>query len=266
MKTAICAIARNENHYIKEWCDYHLKLGFDNITIFDNNDVNGERIETEVGDFGISVKVDHRFRGKHDRMHQSEAYTAFYKENHSYDWIAYIDIDEFIHLEQHNSIKDFLNEDRFKNIDGIRLCWMCFTDNNLIKVENNNYSITRFTEPTTVYSTQAKTIIRGNLKYVTNVGIHTTATIKNAVDALGHPCWNGSDAKHNVNIGLTKVWECAWINHYRFKTLQEFIDIKLKNWTQRNIKNRWISVKYFFDLNKKTPEKINYLKSRGIRL
>ena len=37
MKCAICAIAKNENDYINEWCKYHLNLGFDEIYIFDNN-------------------------------------------------------------------------------------------------------------------------------------------------------------------------------------------------------------------------------------
>lgn len=29
MKTAICAIAKNEDKYIDEWIQYHWKLGFD---------------------------------------------------------------------------------------------------------------------------------------------------------------------------------------------------------------------------------------------
>ena len=38
MKSAVCAVARNENAYLLEWIDYHLNLGFDKIFLYDNND------------------------------------------------------------------------------------------------------------------------------------------------------------------------------------------------------------------------------------
>ena len=36
MKVGLIAIARMENSYIKEFCDYYLNLEFDNIIIYDN--------------------------------------------------------------------------------------------------------------------------------------------------------------------------------------------------------------------------------------
>ena len=263
MKTAICAIAKNENNYIKEWCDYHLELGFDKIYVFDNNDNNGERISDAVS--CDSVVIDNRFRGKNDRMHQGDAYISFYREKSKYyDWVAFIDIDEFIYLEKHKNISDFLSENFFENPDGVKLCWKCYTDNNLVRVVDNNYSVTRFTVPCETYSTQSKTIMRGNLSYVTSIGAHGSPNLRHVVDATGKPCWNGRDLKYSVNIGEKHVWDNAYIKHYRFKTIEEFLDVKMRNWNQRNIKNKYISLKYFWDINEKTPEKINYLKNNGI--
>jgi hypothetical protein len=37
MKSALVAIAKNEDEYINEWINYNLKIGFDNIIIFQNN-------------------------------------------------------------------------------------------------------------------------------------------------------------------------------------------------------------------------------------
>ena len=91
MKTAVCAIAKNENNYIKEWCDYHISLGFDKIFVFDNNDINGEKISDVISD--ENIVIDTRFRGRHNRMYQSDAYISFYRENSRfYDWVAFIDI------------------------------------------------------------------------------------------------------------------------------------------------------------------------------
>ena len=37
MKVALVCIAKDEDEYIKEWIEYHKKLGFDNIFVFENN-------------------------------------------------------------------------------------------------------------------------------------------------------------------------------------------------------------------------------------
>jgi len=36
MRTAIVAIVKNEHRFIKEWVDYHLALGFDDIYIYED--------------------------------------------------------------------------------------------------------------------------------------------------------------------------------------------------------------------------------------
>ena len=48
MKTALCAIAKNENLYIREWVEYYMKLGFSNIILYDNNNINGECFEEVI--------------------------------------------------------------------------------------------------------------------------------------------------------------------------------------------------------------------------
>ena len=36
-RNAIVCIAKEEDHYIKEWIDYHKKLGFDHFFIYEND-------------------------------------------------------------------------------------------------------------------------------------------------------------------------------------------------------------------------------------
>ena len=40
MKVALVCIAKEEDNYIQEWIDYNKKLGFDDIIIYQNIDVN----------------------------------------------------------------------------------------------------------------------------------------------------------------------------------------------------------------------------------
>ena len=36
IKTYICTIIKDEFEYLKEWCEYHLNLGFDKIFLFED--------------------------------------------------------------------------------------------------------------------------------------------------------------------------------------------------------------------------------------
>ena len=47
----LCTIAKNENLYAREFVEYYYLLKFDKIIIFDNNEINGEKIEDILGDY-----------------------------------------------------------------------------------------------------------------------------------------------------------------------------------------------------------------------
>lgn len=99
MKTLLCAIAKNEDQYIDEWMNYHLKLGFTNIAIFMNNwrfENNDRRI--------IKINFD-----TNDGHAQCIAYNSAIENFQSmFDWIAFFDVDEFLILKKHSSIAEYL--------------------------------------------------------------------------------------------------------------------------------------------------------------
>ena len=108
------------------------------------NDTNGESFSDVIGDYiGSGFVIVKDVRGK-EKM-QIPCYQICYNEyNKKYDWIGFFDADEFLEIEE-GTIEDFLNKDIFKNAEGIRVCWKNYDDNDLIKVEGDNYSINRFT-------------------------------------------------------------------------------------------------------------------------
>jgi ABC-type branched-subunit amino acid transport system substrate-binding protein len=52
-KVALCAIAKNENLYIREWVNWYKKLGVSKIFLYDNNDIDGEHFEDVISDYII---------------------------------------------------------------------------------------------------------------------------------------------------------------------------------------------------------------------
>ena len=62
-KVCICTIVKNENRYIKEFVEHYKKYGVDKILLYDNNNVDGERLENAIGEYiknGLVETFDYR--------------------------------------------------------------------------------------------------------------------------------------------------------------------------------------------------------------
>lgn len=258
MINVICAIAKKENDYIREWVEYHFKIGFDKIYLWDNNDPKGERFEYVINDYIQNEKViiiD--CRGK--KYFQRPAYTQFYKiYSTTFDWCAFIDIDEFIFLNRHINITDYLSEQIFNNFYAIRLNWVVFGDNEKIYKESGKV-IDRFTKPSTkVKILEGKSIIRGNLFNLIFNSAHYAHfdNIKTPIkqcDNVGNLLSDNNTYKfETLNI------ENCFIKHYQTKSLEEFCLNKLFR-DSANIKRNRVKIDYYFNINEKTDEKNKFI-------
>ena len=166
IKICLCAIAKQENNYIREFVNHYIKIGVDKIFIYDNNNIKGEKFENLLSDYINSklVKIFNR-RGKFHS--QFSIYQNCYQKNYKrYNWLIFYDIDEFIFLKNYSNIKDFLNEKKFEKCKSIYLNWKIHTDNDLLYYANKSLH-ERF--PKTYLNNNfciGKTIIRGNIRKI----------------------------------------------------------------------------------------------------
>jgi len=250
-KIGIVCVAKNENKYIREWVNYHIQLGFYQIIICDNNDINGEQFEEAIGDYIESGQVLlENYRGQHQCQKDSYNY-CLKKYSEVFDWLAFIDCDEFIHLEKDNSIGEFLNNDRFRNYNAVRLCWKCYDDSDQL-FPINGYTVTRFTHPISIDQTQCKTIFKCNFNvndsnnnFTKSVHGIFNSSIK-ACDSVGRPCKNADRF-----IGEKPVYQNAWLNHYRYKTIYEFMEKQKRGYANMSydLAQRQLSVNEFKKYN-----------------
>ena len=94
----LCLFVRNEDDYVKDWINWYLKLGFDNILIYDNNE-DKSRLQRILKCFESEPKIQIVPWDKD----QYGCYRHCW-ENNSFDWLACFDCDEI--LELNNSAKD----------------------------------------------------------------------------------------------------------------------------------------------------------------
>ena len=111
-------MARKENLYIKEYVDYYLKLGFDHIFIFDDNEPGVEKISDVIDNsYHESVTIyDYSTIIKDQKV----AFTLCYEMNkYKYDWIFMNDINEYLIIKK-GSLRHYLSGHNFQKCNFIK--------------------------------------------------------------------------------------------------------------------------------------------------
>ncbi len=239
MKISLVCIAKDEDNYIKEWIDYHKKLGFDDIFIYENNwdsNINEENVHT--------IKMDGEIK-------QIESYNHFIKEYYGkYDWVAFIDVDEFITLKKHKDIKDFILE---FGVNSIAMNWVIFGSNGHDTIVNNNYSVLdRFTKRQNSVNPHIKTLLKLESPGIRMLDPH-------------HPNVKLIDTNNNVittPLNYEGNVDIIQINHYFCKTLSEFQHKINRGRADTHIK-RSINEWYDYDINEiEDLTSLNFFKNK----
>jgi len=269
MEIVICAIARLENLYVKEWVDYHLSMGFTHIYLYDNNRAGEERL-AEVLNPEINYPNKVTIFPYHDVVNwpQMQAYGDFWNRI-SFDWAFFIDVDEFFTFgpkwKGSNNVAEFVNLYSDK-AEAILINWMTYGDNEEIFYKPEGV-ISRFPKPLplkfSLTNSFGKQPVNGHVKTM----VKHTADFHLFGPHVGqgdYVCCNAEGAiVENKSWNPQQSYSIAYLRHYTTKTVSEFIESKSK----RGLADRKPGVRYsldtFFLYNKPTFKKIRiYEKAR----
>ncbi|KQT56193.1 hypothetical protein ASG52_24265 [Methylobacterium sp. Leaf456] len=215
IRTAVCAIAKNESMYIEEWVAYYQLLGFDEILIYSNDSTDGSQATLDAMQTqGLIVYRD--WPSVPGASPQLTAYRDALGRT-SAEWILFVDIDEFLNLKSDTVVSDFLN--RFApDVGAVAINWKVFGTSGNAYFEDElittrfdraaarDYHVNRHCK------TFSKVVCTGD------VHIHRSFLKSGAyVDTLGRPI----EIERN---GFTRsvVHAVAQVNHYVLKSNQEF--------------------------------------------
>lgn len=125
MKLGIITQVRNEEHRIEEWYKYHSEIGFTQFIGFDDKSSDGSAdLMRKLGFSMLKGTTRGRYtsssnpddynrdtRGDIDWRLQKNYTTGIkWARQQGLDWVAVIDVDEFLILEKHQDIESYLNE------------------------------------------------------------------------------------------------------------------------------------------------------------
>ncbi len=222
MFPVIVCIAKKEKDYIEEFINYHLKLGFKYIYLYDNEDV--PTYEIFLNNYKDYIKVIHLPFNNYNVGVQYIALNHFinnFLDNELITHVAHIDIDEFIVLKKHNNICDFIKEYIVEDCEGIGMNWRYFGSSN--KEEKSYEPVTlRFTMCAKDGDRHIKTLFKKNsfLSYNTCHDVNLkNGHIKSTNGTIIIGPWN-----NNIDLSVIQL------NHYKVKTFPEFKETRMRGY------------------------------------
>lgn len=234
----VCAIAKNEGPYFKEWIEWHIKMGVEKFYIYDNESTDNTK---EVLDpYVASGVVEYvYFPGKRQQL---LAYDDCL-EKHRLDahWIAVIDLDEFIVPQKDKNIPDFLK--RFESYPAVEINWLIYGSGGAKEKSTENV-MNRFKHhslPTNISNRHVKSIVNPR-RVVGFIGCHEVARMSGrTVDS------HGEIVKKHFRDREPQQ-DVIRINHYAVKSYEEFLE-KRSRGRARTLKQRNLDYFKQYDLN-----------------
>lgn len=237
---SVCLIIRDENEYLEEWLNWHIKQGVQHFYIYDH----GSKYPVKEFLKGLSTAIYEKvtvidFGGKHD-FAQHEAYNNCIEmyENES-RWIGFIDSDEFVRIKNGKTIPEFLKD--YEEYAGVFMAWVIYGANGHKEMQNLPCR-RRFLNVTHSRSSEdmGKVFIQPELFSYMMIHNGYPKAGYLVVDEHKEPLQEAAIFKHNS----TTDYVC--VDHYYTKSYEEWLN-KIK----RGACDPYYSRKYdeFFDYN-----------------
>jgi hypothetical protein len=254
MNVCLSTSSKNEKHII-EWINYYIKIGIDYFIIYDDlSDISVEEtliennIDSSIYTVFRNTSTDNLYIDLSQRYIVHKAYhPETWKElivpkliEKNIDYVLYVDLDEFLYINEYENIQELITH--YLPFDVLKINWLFFGSNDLIKNDGLNNIIDLFTKSSNILCSDS-----GALKSITNVrnisldhdvfqyGPHTLPIIKNSIvkdienniiSSYGNNL-NHSTPPLNDNNYINKIY----IAHYSCQDLNQFVRRKFSNKT-----------------------------------
>ncbi len=224
LRICIAAIVKNEEHDLLEWVAYHRVIGVDSFLIYDN--------DSNDGTIDLLKNFEKLGFVRVIRWPRKEGITpqiTFMKDSFwrilNFDWVLYLDADEFLVLHKHETVQEFFAAVR--NSSAVIFNWRLFGSSGHIK-QDSRPLIEKFTlcSPRDYYAQfHFKTAIRPWKSRCRARDPHTIFTRGRTVYPDGT---QATEADLNIGERLEKrqghiSFSTAQLNHYHVKSKEEFV-------------------------------------------
>lgn len=222
---AICAIFKNEARYMREWIEFHKIIGVEHFYLYNNfsNDDYKNVLEPYIIN-GLVTLIEWPIK-----QGQMLAYKdCAEKYGDESNWIAYIDLDEYIVPNKSNNIKELLK--KFENRPIVIAYWRLFGSSGKINRDTNGLVTEDFYLCWRKYTNVGKFFYNTSYDYADDLKINQNMHSHWAkysghklppVNFYGHIICNEVDV-------VDDEYPSVQINHYFTKSYNEYLEKKAR--------------------------------------
>lgn len=216
MRTILFTNVRDEPHIV-EWVEHHLALGFDTIFIFDHRSRVSVKSKVRHLPNVIVEFLNTEFANKMGLMLAAASYAS----RKGFDWMMYLDGDEFLFLRQDDSVKDTI--DRYpREVSQIGFNWLIFGSNGLD--ERPRDILPAYLKSNRNFNGEVKVLVRPhavNLKITPSP--HFFVLKKGSGASVG---WDGgalTGPLYKDKTGMDPSQAFAYVAHYIVQSYQTYL-------------------------------------------
>ncbi len=233
-KTVIVGCMKNEAPYILEWVAYHRSIGVDNFLIYTNDCSDGTaEILTRLQELGI---LQHRnnddWKGNSPQQHALDA-ALDEPVLQEADWIAHIDVDEFINIRTGNgTLPDFFAS--VPDATNVAMTWRLFGHSGVTELKDD-LVIEQFDRCAPKFCPKPHTVW-GFKTMFRNIGAYGKLSCHrpNKLDAqkAGQVKWVNGSGQDMTREALKNGWRSSkksvgydliQLNHYALRSAESFL-------------------------------------------
>lgn len=217
---SICAIFRNEGPFLKEWIEFHTLIGVDHFYLYNNfSEDNYLEILQPYIESGLVTLTDWPVE-----YGQLSAYLdCFNKHKEETQWIAYIDLDEFICLTKDTDIKAWINS--YRNYPTVYINWKVFGASGVMEHDKKQLVVEQYTAAWGSLSNMGKSFINTRFNFQ-SIGCHFSyLTVRVCgLSSLILPVNEFKKSfRHWVCRAPKRKESCIQLNHYIYRSYAQYL-------------------------------------------
>ena len=251
----VCGCFRREGYYLREWITYYLKLGFDRIVLFDTNkgDVDLEYIR----DVRCScVEFINKRNINFSVPLQAQFYTDFYVRLRPIDWCLFVDIDEFLFVND-TSLDVYLNRADEANCSIVKINWMTYGNNGQLLWQPGGV-LERFPNPVVPLNfslPRAYRCFNSLVKSLARGGLNGTFGDVHTLSGPGIRYCNGNLSSTSSHYLLVEppIFDGAVVKHFFTRSQEEYEEKVFGKWNGTRRENGFYDWRFYDRVNQDPP-------------
>lgn len=224
LKTGVVLFVKNEVEDIASWIAWHANCGFSTIIIYDDYSTDGTWELIHEAAKVLDIRALRAVDADQFNIRQQRTYVdALERFREEFDWLLFLDSDEYLDIRDGSSVSEFLSD--YPEANGVALNWCCFGSNGQVIKPPTPIVFEHYTtrsKPDFEYNYTTKSFIRPKQTDPVYINPHRFQVNGPYVTTDHQPVsWKNEHPDRTTTLAQ---WDVARVHHYVIRSAQHYIE------------------------------------------